>query len=160
MTFRPFLQKNVFIKMNKSLRNFAIFFILLFSQAAFAVEQKVLLQGNSSWDGVDSTYNSKLLETLSIYLKIAPGEVLPYHCHPVPSFGYIISGELEVEKKDGTKKTFKKGDSLVEVINTWHRGTNLSKVDPVEIVVFYIGAKSKKDVTILYNESNQTKCSN
>lgn len=146
--------------MNKLLFNFVILLSLIFSQAAFALDQKVLLQGDSSWDGAPSTYDSKPLDTLSIYLKIAPGEALPFHCHPVPSFGYIISGELEVEKKDGSKKIFKKGDALVEVINTWHRGNNKSNIKPVEIVVFYIGAKSKNDVTIPYSESNQTKCSN
>ena len=72
----------------------------------------------------------------------------------------MITGELEIEKKDGHKKIAKKGDSIMEVMNTWHRGINKSKTQPVEIVAFYIGAKNNDVVTIIENEENKNKCSN
>jgi quercetin dioxygenase-like cupin family protein len=137
----------------------AILLSFLINRPAFAYDSKTLLHTNSSWDSQITTFNGQPLDTLSVLITIKPGEALPVHCHPVPSFAYVISGELEVEKKDGSKKIFKEGYVLTEVINTWHRGINKSKTEPVEIVVFYIGAKDKNAVTILENEENKDKCS-
>ena len=51
--------------------------------------------------------------------------------------GFVIKGEIEVTLKSGKKRTFKAGDSVVEVMQTVHQGKAIN--GPVEIVVFYAG---------------------
>jgi len=96
-------------------------------------------------------------ETSSIFVFIAPGQILPFHCHPFPTFAYMKSGSIEVEKMDGSKKKFIKGDIISEVANSWHRGKNLSSLKKVEIIVFYIGQKSIQN-TIIHSKENHNKC--
>ena len=40
--------------------------------------------------------------------------------------------------EEGETLHLKAGDSIVEVVNTWHYGKNEGK-DPAEIIVFYAG---------------------
>ena len=160
MMFRPFRQKNGFINMKKFLVIFLILSALTTYKSAFAVEQEVLFEGDKSWDGKRVSLPKRKAEVVSVLLKIKPGEKMKWHCHPFPTTGYMLSGELEVEKKNGEKRIIKKGESLFEVSNTWHRGRNMSRIWPVKIVVFYIGTKDHKATTILYNKKNKNKCNN
>ena len=131
---------------------------ILISKNAGAFDHKTLLKTDLSWDGERVEYIATNAEISAISIKIKPSEVMPFHCHPAPSFGQIISGDLQVEKMNGEKKIFKKGDVLVEVVNTWHRGRNLSDKEGVEILAFYAGSNGVEN-TIFYNEENKNKCS-
>ncbi len=62
----------------------------------------------------------------------------PFHCHPVPTMGYVLKGVAEVQTSSGKTITLKEGDSVVEVMRTVHRGRAIQ--GPVEILVFYAGA--------------------
>jgi len=73
-------------------------------------------------------------------IEIAPGGETGWHLHPVPSFGMVVQGELEVSLKDGRKKRLKAGDALAEVVNTAHNGRNVG-TEAVKLVVFYAGSK-------------------
>ena len=69
-----------------------------------------------------------------------PGTATGWHKHPVPSFGYVVSGELEITLDRGEVYRFKKGDAIVETIDRVHQGYNPGTEDS-EIVVFYTGAE-------------------
>jgi len=56
---------------------------------------------------------------------------------PMPTTAYVLSGELTVEKKDGTKKHFAAGEVVVETVGTVHRGVTDSR--PATLIVFYPG---------------------
>ena len=71
-------------------------------------------------------------------MEIAPGGETGWHQHPVPSFGLLLEGTLEVTLQDGQIKRLNPGDALAEVVNTTHNGRNVGAV-PVKIVVFYAG---------------------
>ncbi len=131
----------------------------LICKAGLSSEQKVLLETDSSWEGKTISLSKRKIETVSVLITLSPGEALPFHCHPLPTLAYVVSGELEIEKMDGKKFPIKKGESFLEVVNTWHRGHNLSKTKPVELLVFYIGSKNHEDTLILYDEMNKNKCS-
>jgi len=73
---------------------------------------------------------------------IAPGQATGWHRHGVPTFGYILSGRLEVEYDGAGRRTLAAGDHLMEAMNVAHNGTNLGS-EPVRILVVYMGAQGK-----------------
>lgn len=112
------------------------FFLLLYSVSLYA---EVLLKTSTTWEGGEIIYPKGKAEITSLKLVIPKGKVSEFHCHPIPTLGYVIKGELEVETADGKKIILHEGDSAVEVLNTVHRGRAIN--GGVEVVVFYAGAE-------------------
>lgn len=118
---------------------------LLFQPSAHALEPSAsvktttLMKTTSSWDGTPIAYPAGQAEITGILVEIAPGGETGWHLHPVPSFGVLLEGELDVRLKDGSVKRLKTGDTLAEVVNTLHNGRNAGTT-PLKLVVFYAGA--------------------
>lgn len=129
------------IQRSKVLFTLLVLSSVFLTQPIQAAELKVLSQSSRSWDGTALHYPEGEAQLSVVRITIAPGEKMPFHCHPIPSAGYVISGDLEVELKQGKRKRFHAGDPITEVVHTVHRGFNLSKTDPVELVAVYVGAK-------------------
>ena len=72
-------------------------------------------------------------------IEIAPGGETGWHLHPVPSFGMVLEGEIEVQLKNGAIKRLKSGEALAEVVDVSHNGRNVGPV-PAKLVVFYVGS--------------------
>ena len=70
--------------------------------------------------------------------------------------GYILKGQVEVETKDGKKVILSEGESAVEVMRTLHRGRAID--GPVEIIVFYAGAKDFPTTVLPENDPNHEHC--
>jgi quercetin dioxygenase-like cupin family protein len=102
-----------------------------------------LLKTTTSWNGVPIEYPQGQAEVTSLMVEIAPGGETNWHEHPVPSFGFLLEGTLEVSLADGKKKLLKAGEALAEVIATAHNGRNVGTT-PVKLVVFYAGAVNKQ----------------
>ena len=130
----------------------------LLSTFAFSAQAEFqpLSKSTTSWDGQDIVYPQGEEEVTAIKLTLPAGEQLPFHCHPYSTVGIVSAGEIEVEKLNGEKKKFAAGDTIVEVANTWHRGTNTSK-ETAELVGFYIGIKDKPN-TVMMDEKNKDLC--
>lgn len=111
---------------------------LVFSSVGLAAPE-VILKADKSWDGEVFQYPKGQAEITSVKLKLIPGKETPFHCHPIPTMGYIVKGKIEVETKTGKTKQFSQGESVVEVMSSVHRGRALG--GPAELVVFYAGAK-------------------
>lgn len=117
---------------------------LLLSSHAWARDVKsvkvdVLAKTSSSWDGGTlPDFPKGKPEVTILRITIPPGAHLPLHEHPVINAGLLLSGELTVETEDKKILYLKAGDSIVEVVNTWHSGKNEGNI-PAEIVVFYAG---------------------
>lgn len=107
-----------------------------------AVKVTPLLKTDKSWDGKALAYPEGKAEITGIMVEIAPGAETGWHLHPVPSFGVILEGTLEVGLKDGRAKRFQPGDAIAEVVDTLHNGRNVGAT-PVKIMVFYAGASGK-----------------
>jgi quercetin dioxygenase-like cupin family protein len=121
------------------------------------VSLEILHKSSESWDGIMIEYPDGNEEITAVRIKLAPNAKLPFHCHPYPTIGYVISGKIEVEKEDGESKQFAKGDVVFELVNSWHRGRNLSQFKQAEIVAFYIGQKNFSN-TILKDIQYKHEC--
>jgi quercetin dioxygenase-like cupin family protein len=78
-------------------------------------------------------------EVTVLVVRVPPGGSTGWHQHPVPVYAYMLEGTLDVEIKGGQICTFKKGDAILEVMNTLHNGYN-SGSETASLVVFYTGA--------------------
>jgi len=118
--------------------------VLAFTSISSIVSAAVepLLQSSTSWDGGEISYPKGKAEVTAMKLTLAENEDVPFHCHPVPTFGYIASGAVEVVTKNGDKTILREGDVAIEVMNTVHKGIAIE--GPLEIIVFYAGAEGIK----------------
>jgi quercetin dioxygenase-like cupin family protein len=142
------------------MKNLKIFFLFvlsfIFLTKAFSLENtapaqvSTILKTATSWDGKPIEYPPGEAEITGLIIEIPPGGETGWHQHPVPSFGMILEGELEVGLKDGSTKRLKAGEALAEVRNTLHNGRNVGS-GTLKLVVFYTGAVGQK-LTIKENE--------
>jgi quercetin dioxygenase-like cupin family protein len=102
-----------------------------------------LLKTSQTWDGASIKYPQGQAEITGLMLEVAPGGETNWHEHPVPSFGMVLEGTLEVTLANGKTKLIKAGEALAEVIATAHNGRNVGKV-PLKLIVFYAGAVDKQ----------------
>lgn len=123
--------------------------VFVFQSEAFCLEQSAsvhvsnVLKTESSWNGNPIAYAQGKAEVSGLIVEIAPGGETGWHLHPVPSFGMVLEGELEVQLKNGEVKRAKAGEAFAEVVNTLHNGRNVGTV-PVKLIVFYAGAVGQK----------------
>ena len=127
----------------------------LYGLSSFATAEQ-LLKTTTTWEGGDISYPAGDAQVTSIKLKVDETTDMPFHCHPVPTMGYIISGELEVETKGGKKTLLKAGESVVEVMHTIHRGIAIG--GPVEVVVFYAGATDVPNTVLADSAASKQYC--
>lgn len=122
---------------------FALAFGVALAAQAFeetaAVKVTPLVKSTTSWNGKRVAYPQGEAEITGMVIEIAPGAETGWHAHPVPSFGMVLQGTLEVSLKDGRRKRIGAGEGLIEVVDTLHNGRNVGN-EPVKIVVFYAGA--------------------
>jgi quercetin dioxygenase-like cupin family protein len=120
--------------------------LLPFAAQAIEPSQTVkvtqLLKTTQTWNGAPIKYPAGQAEVTALMVEIAPGGETNWHEHPVPSFGVVVEGTLEVSLTDGKRKLLKPGEALAEVIATAHNGRNIGKT-PLKLIVFYAGAVDK-----------------
>lgn len=74
----------------------------------------------------------------AVEITLQPGQQTGWHTHPVPLFGYVLEGELTVDYGAKGKRTFRRGDALVEAMNEAHNGRNTGK-GPMRILAVFMG---------------------
>ncbi|WP_419769962.1 MAG: cupin domain-containing protein [Candidatus Marinarcus sp.] len=127
--------------------------ILFLSTASFALEAKgvvvkTLAKSSSSWNGASlPAYPKGQPQVTILDITIPPHSKLPMHKHPIVNAGILVSGELTVVSEKGKVLELKAGDSIVELVDTWHYGENKGDV-PAQIIVFYAGIKNEP-ITVL-----------
>jgi quercetin dioxygenase-like cupin family protein len=77
-------------------------------------------------------------EATMLHVEIPAGKETGWHKHPVPGFAYILSGQLNVQLKDGSSHSYRAGQGFAEVANTLHNGVNEGS-EPVKLVVVFTG---------------------
>ena len=136
---------------------YGIYFILALSSNVWAqnennVQVEVLAKTSSSWNGdVLPEYERGQPEVTILKVIIPPKVKLPLHEHPEINAGVLLKGNLIVITEDNDTLHLRAGDSIVEVVNTWHYGTNEGD-EPAEIIVFYAGVQGKP---ITINETDK-----
>jgi quercetin dioxygenase-like cupin family protein len=98
-----------------------------------------LMKTTTSWDGKPIVYPGGQAEVSALVIDIAPGGETGWHQHPVPSFGMVLEGTLEVQLKDGQIKRIEAGQALAEVVGTLHNGRNVDKKS-LKLLVIYAGS--------------------
>ncbi|MEI6757884.1 MAG: cupin domain-containing protein [Chlorobium sp.] len=137
--------------MKKVLGVVAVFLVLLLSSAGYAeeyrnVEVKKLITSTTASNGQPLFYlQAAQPEVTALVVTFPPGGSTGWHKHPVPVYAYMLAGTLNVELKDGKTFVFKKGDAILEVVNTLHNGFNAGS-EPASLVVFYTGAVGVQNV--------------
>jgi quercetin dioxygenase-like cupin family protein len=101
-----------------------------------------LLKTTQTWNGAPIQYPEGQAQITGLMIEIAPGGETNWHEHPVPSFGIVLEGTLEVSLTDGRKKLIKAGEAIAEVVATAHNGRNVGTT-PLKLIAFYAGAVDK-----------------
>ena len=70
---------------------------------------------------------------------LQPGQETSWHTHPIPTFGYILEGEIEVDYGAKGSKTYGQGQALMEAMAHAHQGRNVS-TRPVRVLAVSMGA--------------------
>jgi quercetin dioxygenase-like cupin family protein len=81
-------------------------------------------------------------EVIGLAIEIAPGGETGWHSHPVPSFGYVVAGTIELTLPSGAVKRFRAGEAFAEVIDVSHNGRNVGP-DRVKLIVFYASTRGQ-----------------
>jgi quercetin dioxygenase-like cupin family protein len=119
---------------------------LLIGQLAIASETTTLLNSGTSWNGGSFAYPDGAPKVTAVKIRLKNGESTPIHCHPVPLYAYILKGRLRVTTGYGQTRVFKRGEAMIEVMDTWHQGKAIN--GPVELVAFYSGVEGTEDTEL------------
>ena len=107
--------------------------------SSHGVKVEELVNSTNMWDGNRlPSYPHGRPKVKILQIQIPSGVTVPWHYHPVINAAVILEGTLELKLKDGSQKIYRKGDALIEVVNTIHAGKALGTNDVV-LVVFYAG---------------------
>lgn len=109
------------------------------SEAPNPLQVKTLLQTDKAWDGkAYESYPAGRPQLSVLQITIPARTTMEWHRHPIPNAAYVVSGELNVEKRDGKRVHFTKGQVIPETVGEWHRGVTSEQA--VDLLVFYAGA--------------------
>jgi quercetin dioxygenase-like cupin family protein len=109
-------------------------------QADSGIEVQELLRTGASWNGAAyGAYPEGEAEPVVAKITIPAHKELTWHSHPMPSFAYVLSGEITVEDDKGSKKHFTAGEVMPETVHTGHRG--FVGDQPATFIVFYAATK-------------------
>lgn len=109
------------------------------AQTIEAAKAIVLLKADSSWNGRPYTkYAPGRPQLTTLKATLAPNTALPWHTHPMPNAGYVISGDLTLhDRASGVKRTYHAGQSFAESVNREHRGE--AGPNGAELLITYSG---------------------
>ncbi len=105
-----------------------------------------LYSGDQSIVGETIRYpNGDPVNIRSLIVSLKPGEKTGWHKHGVPTYGYILSGDLSVDYGEKGKRVYKAGEAFMEAMDWWHNGSN-ETAKPVRVLVVFMGAKGHAPV--------------
>jgi quercetin dioxygenase-like cupin family protein len=86
----------------------------------------ILAKSTASWNGKPYTaYPAGQPQLTVLKMTIPPHTALPWHTHPFPNAGYVLSGQLTIEDKaSGKIQTFHAGEAFTESVDDVHRGVS------------------------------------
>ena len=102
-------------------------------------QRQVLLQSDQSWNGKPYTqYPKGRPELTTLKVTLAAHTVLPWHTHPFPNAGYVLSGTLTLhDKASGKTRVVHQGEAFAESVDDVHRGE--AGDEPVVLLITYAG---------------------
>ena len=104
------------------------------------IEIQELMRTGASWNGTAyGAYPEGVAEPVVAKITIPAHKELTWHSHPMPSFAYVLAGEITVENDKGNKKHFTAGEVMPETVDMAHRG--FVGDQPATFIVFYARTK-------------------
>jgi quercetin dioxygenase-like cupin family protein len=87
-------------------------------------KREILLQADSSWNGKPYTqYPVGRPQLTMLKVTMKPNTALPWHTHPMPNAGYVLSGDLTLhDRASGVTHSYHTGESFAESVDAEHRG--------------------------------------
>ncbi len=137
-------------------RQWRVCVVFLLGLSAATVAATPLLKTTTAWNGDHIDYPTGDAEITAFILELKAGKPTPLHCHPVPTMGYLLKGEIEVETDVGAKRRFREGEAVVEVFRTLHRGRALTET--AQILVFYAGAVDQPNTILASDATASEEC--
>jgi quercetin dioxygenase-like cupin family protein len=109
------------------------------AQSTASAHADVLAKSTASWNGKPyQAYPQGTPQLTVLKMTIPAHTALPWHIHPVPNAGYVLSGQLTIEDQaSGVKHTFKAGEAFTESVDDVHRG--ISGDQPTVLIITYAG---------------------
>ena len=105
------------------------------------VRVKTLLKTSTNSIGQPIEYpRDGKAEVSVLIVEIPPGKQTGWHRHPVPIFGYVLSGMVTVHFAGGKSHVFHEGDALAEAVDVLHNGINEGK-ETTRLLIFVAGEK-------------------
>jgi quercetin dioxygenase-like cupin family protein len=107
------------------------------------IEFSVLQKSSTSWDAKPLPDYLDGRPEITVVKVVIPAKTnIATHKHDVINFGYLVRGQLKVTSEDGQTLTLNEGDTIIELVNSWHSARNEGETD-VEIIVFYLGPSTR-----------------
>lgn len=100
----------------------------------FATEP--LLSTTTTRDGDSITWPEGTAKIISVIGTIEPGGRTPLHQHPVPTFVYVLDGEVELRTEGGDPHTYGVGEAYIEALDRDHQLFNMTDSEAKVLVVF------------------------
>ena len=82
-------------------------------------------------------------EVTSLIVTLQPGAETGWHKHPVPLYGYLLSGQITVDYGEQGTRTYPPGEAFMEAVESWHNGHN-GGTEPARILVVVMGAVGRE----------------
>jgi quercetin dioxygenase-like cupin family protein len=99
--------------------------------------QPVLKTGQTR-DNDPIVYPSGKPLIISVIGTLEPGGRTSLHQHPVPTYVYILEGEVELRTEGQKPHRYKAGEAYIESLNRTHQVFNIGK-GPVRYLVVFVG---------------------
>jgi len=133
---------NNFMKKIIVIIGFTMLYLAGYSQHTNRIVIETLLRSDTSYGRQKLVYpTGDSIETTVAKVIVPPGASTDWHKHDYPLYGYLIQGELTVERKGYPPFLMKAGSAYAEVVGVWHNGTNNGKEDCV-FIVFSTGIRN------------------
>lgn len=117
--------------------------VAVWSQVGF--QATAVLQSSTTAAGQPIQFPLFRNQITALRAELAPGGQTGRHMHPVPTFVYVLEGELTVEADGHGTKVYKTGDAFLESVNNWHNGINRTNA-PTKFLVVFSGEEGKANL--------------
>lgn len=106
-------------------------------------ESKPLLKSSATRDKDPIKYPTGQPELTSVIGVIQPNGRTPLHEHPIPTYVYVLEGEVELQTDGGAAQRYKAGEAYIESLNRKHQLHNKGSA-PARVLVVFIGEDGKQ----------------
>lgn len=115
------------------------------SAAAVGVSREAVLDTATNLAGEAITFPTGAAHMTAEMVTFEPGGHTALHQHPVPSFVYVLEGELEVRIEGQEPMRFGPGQAFMEPQDSTMQAFNLAE-GPTRLLVVYSGAEGHENM--------------